>query len=186
MRVPSPAPTSISSFMRRRTRWGTCGSMRGYNSLVVVKATLCNIERARFDAAHRAMLPGYAPRPVSSPFVTQRLRLANAGERVFLNVSNQPVNSAQDATITLAPVLAVLLPLGCPIDLQSRRRGASAGQSPPQSRRAPRADVARWLASASDGLFPDASPRTGEVRPRQVRTSPDSTRRQSCSTCGPR
>jgi hypothetical protein len=51
-----------------------------------VETTLRDEECARFDAIYQAMLFAYAPRPVSSPFITQRLRLADTSERVFLNV----------------------------------------------------------------------------------------------------
>ena len=156
----------------------------GYR-LIVVETALRNEHRSCLDAIHQAVLVGDAPGPIPGPFVAQGFRLANADERVILDVGNQPIDTGQEATISLLPIIAVLPRLRGPVDLELRRPGASAGQAPPRSRRARLAGVARWLAPSSGASFPNASEQIAAALPRQARRRLDSTRRQSCSIAAP-
>lgn len=144
-----------------------------------MKSALCDEDGVSLDPVNETMLACDSPRPVTGPFVAQRLGFANPCEGVLQDVLYQPLDLDQNAAIAMSPIPSIPLCLGGPVDLPLRRLFAGAGQSPSRSRRERIATAARWPWNSSGAPSLDVSARTGAAHPPPARTHPGPIWRQS-------
>src|SRR6266571_3945824 len=84
----------------------------------IVKTALDDLQHALFDAVDQSMFPVDATRPEAAQISLQWLRLADAGERMPLNIVEQRIDLVSDAQIRSRPIEIIVPSSACPDKLQ--------------------------------------------------------------------